>query len=131
MARLAGVGIGTVFRHFPAKRDLLDAVLRIRLERLRDRARALAAAADPGKAFYEFFDQVVTEAAGKLAVADALAKSGAAASPEATAAGVGLREAFNELLVRAQAAGAVQADARFPRCTRYWSARPAERSPPT
>ncbi|WP_328990913.1 TetR/AcrR family transcriptional regulator [Kribbella sp. NBC_01245] len=113
VAKLAGVGIGTVFRHFPAKRDLLEAVLTVRLERLAEQARALAEAADPGRAFYDFFDQVVTEAPGKLAVADALVKSGATAGPSAKAAGAALREAFAELLTRAQAAGAVQADAGF------------------
>ena len=39
VAKLAGVGIATVFRHFPTKQDLLRAVLTARLEGLRDRAR--------------------------------------------------------------------------------------------
>jgi len=50
VARLADVGIATVFRHFPTKRDLLHAVFSARLEALRDRARELASAPDPGAA---------------------------------------------------------------------------------
>ena len=45
VAKLADVGIATVFRHFPTKVELLEAVLTLRLERLRDRAVELAGAA--------------------------------------------------------------------------------------
>ena len=48
VARLAGVGIGTVFRHFPAKAELLDAVLARRFDRMRERAEALAGQRGPG-----------------------------------------------------------------------------------
>jgi AcrR family transcriptional regulator len=52
VARLAGVGIATVFRHFPAKADLLDEVLARRFQRLRERAGRLAGSADPGRALF-------------------------------------------------------------------------------
>src|SRR5580658_9480883 len=42
VARRAGVGIATVFRHFPTKAELLEAVLARRFERLRERADGLA-----------------------------------------------------------------------------------------
>src|SRR5215472_461837 len=48
VARLAGVGIATVFRHFPTKAALLDAVLVRRFARLRERAGRLATSEDPG-----------------------------------------------------------------------------------
>ncbi|HEU4948133.1 MAG TPA: TetR/AcrR family transcriptional regulator [Kribbella sp.] len=114
VARLAGVGIGTVFRHFPTKLDLLEAVLALRLERLRDRARELAEHNDPGTAFFEFFTQVVSEAASKLAIADALSEAGVAVSATAKNAGSGLREAFARLLEQAQKSGAVRSDAAAP-----------------
>lgn len=41
IARTAGVGIGTVFRHFPSKEALLEAVYVARLRRLADDAAAL------------------------------------------------------------------------------------------
>ncbi|WP_328526140.1 TetR/AcrR family transcriptional regulator [Kribbella sp. NBC_00359] len=114
VARLAGVGIATVFRHFPTKTELLEAVLTLRLERLRDRALELADSDDPGTAFYAFFTQVVSESASKLAIAEALAAAGTAIGADTQKAGQGMREAFDGLLTRAQQAGAVRADAQFP-----------------
>lgn len=114
VAKLAGVGIATVFRHFPAKVDLLEAVLTVRLERLRDRALALADGNDAGEGFFLFFGQVVAEAASKLAIGDALVAAGASAGEEARSAGTGLREAFGRLLALAQQNGAVRADAALP-----------------
>ncbi|GAA2795731.1 helix-turn-helix domain-containing protein [Kribbella solani] len=114
VARLAGVGIATVFRHFPTKTELLEAVLTLRLERLRERARELSGDAEPGKAFFEFFTQVVSESASKLAIAEALTAAGAVAGAEAQEAGRGMRSAFNDLLTAAQRAGAVRTDAEFP-----------------
>lgn len=114
VAKLAEVGIATVFRHFPTKVELLEAVLTLRLERLRDRALELAEAADPGEAFFQFFGQVVSEAASKLAIADALSSAGSAVGADAKNAGTGLREAFGALLACAQQSGAVRDDARVP-----------------
>src|SRR5258708_17586261 len=59
IAREAGVGIGTVFRHFPTKEALLEAVFIRRLQQLAARADALAEADDPGAAFFSFFSYVV------------------------------------------------------------------------
>src|SRR5262249_57944267 len=69
VARLAGVGIATVFRHFPTKAALLEAGLVRRFDRLCERAEALLDAADPGSAFRDFFGQLVTDAATKIAIA--------------------------------------------------------------
>jgi len=126
VARLADVGIATVFRHFPTKRDLLHAVFSARLEALRDRARELASAPDPGAALRTFFTEIVTTAPTKLAIAEALtnALTDAQATP-ATApprgaedsghlAGDELKEAFARLLERAQQAGAVRPDVGAP-----------------
>lgn len=113
VARLAGVGIATVFRHFPTKTELLEAVLALRLERLRDRALELADSDDPGTAFFGFFTQVVSESASKLAIAEALTSAGQEAGENTHEAGRGMREAFDGLLKRAQHAGAVRADTEF------------------
>jgi AcrR family transcriptional regulator len=117
VARLAGVGIATVFRHFPTKYDLLAAVLTERLERLAARARELLAAADAGAAFLGFFTDVVEGASTKVTIAEALFDAGAAPDdvPEAIArAGDELQTAFADLLARAQSAGAVRADVESP-----------------
>jgi AcrR family transcriptional regulator len=114
VAQLAGVGIATVFRHFPTKRDLLRAVLTARLERLRDRARDLAGSPDPGAAFRSFFSEVVEGAAHKLTIVEALVDAGDQQADAAPAqAGQELRDAFAQLLERAQSAGAVRQDVAF------------------
>src|SRR3954447_4416845 len=51
IARRAGVGAGTVYRHFPTKDALLHAILAIRVERMTEEAHAAARAPDPGAAF--------------------------------------------------------------------------------
>ena len=114
MARLAGVGIATVFRHFPTKAVLLEAVLTRRFERLRDRAEGLASADEPGRAFYDFFAHMIADAAGKIAIAEALADAGGDAPGRAAQASDELKRAVGVLLGRAQEAGAVRKDIGLP-----------------
>jgi AcrR family transcriptional regulator len=114
VARLAGVGIATVFRHFPTKAALLEAVLVRRFDRLRAEAEALLAAADPGAAFFGFFGHLVADAATKIAIGEALAAAGGADDGPAGTASTGLRHAVGALLRRAQQSGAVRDDAELP-----------------
>ena len=109
VARLAGVGIATVFRHFPTKATLLEAVLVRRFTRLRDEAIGLVDADDAGQAFFALFGQIVDDAAGKIAIADAVVKAGGDQG-RATKASEELQQAVGVLLRRAQDAGAVRAD---------------------
>lgn len=113
VARLAGVGIATVFRHFPTKAALLEAVLVRRFTRLRERADALLTAGDPGRAFFDFFGDLVTDAATKIAIGDALLDAGGDRESVSEAA-QGLRRAVGALLDRAQRAGAVRDDVELP-----------------
>jgi AcrR family transcriptional regulator len=110
VARLAGVGIATVFRHFPTKQALLEAVLVKHFDRLCQRARSLARWPDPGRAFFDFFAQLVDDAAGKLAIIEAFTDAGGGAGGPAVQGSGQLREAVGVLLERAQDAGAVRAD---------------------
>jgi AcrR family transcriptional regulator len=112
VAREAGVGIGTVFRHFPTKEALLEAILLGRLHRLTEEASALSAAEDPGAAFFAFFTRVVDQAATKHAFADALAEAGVDIRHSAPQVGQELLGALDTLLTRAQRAGAVRDDVR-------------------
>ncbi|GAA2469156.1 TetR/AcrR family transcriptional regulator [Winogradskya humida] len=114
VARLAGVGIATVFRHFPTKALLLQAVLVRRFDRLRERAEAMLGAEHPGTAFFDFFRDVVADAATKIAISEALLDAGGDSDGEATRAAAGLRRAVGALLQRAQEAGAVRADVALP-----------------
>lgn len=103
VAAAAGVAIGTVFRHFPTKRDLLSAILKDLLAELRE-----AAGSDD---LFAFFARVVTAAAAKRFVVDLLASDGV----HVEVGGVVdlLAEAVGDLLARAQAAGEVRADVRL------------------
>src|SRR4051794_7758055 len=51
IARTAGVGVGTVYRHFPTKKDLFAALVADRFQRLAERAREALGEDDPWRAF--------------------------------------------------------------------------------
>ena len=114
VARRAGVGIATVFRHFPTKAALLQAVLVQRFDRLREHAEALLGAAEPGAAFFGLFAELVADAATKIAIAEALLEAGGDNDGDAARASTRLRQVVGTLLARAQNAGAVRADAELP-----------------
>jgi AcrR family transcriptional regulator len=114
VARLAGVGIGTVFRHFPTKAALLEAVLVREFDRLREQAEALLDAADPGEAFLGLFGHLAARAPAKIAITEALLDAGGDWDGDAALASDGLRQAIGALLLRAQQAGAVRNDVELP-----------------
>ena len=113
VARLANVGIATVFRHFPTKAALLEAVLVQRFDRLREQAETLLDATDPGTAFFDFFSHLVADATGKIAITEALLEAGGDGG-DAAQASDGLRRAVGSLLQHAQRAGAVRHDVELP-----------------
>ena len=67
VARRAGVAIGTVFRHFPTKDDLLRAILKDLLGRLSAQVALLGAYGDPASALFEFFAGMVGETISRFA----------------------------------------------------------------
>ncbi|SDH25235.1 transcriptional regulator, TetR family [Lentzea fradiae] len=108
VARRAGVGIGTVFRHFPAKRLLVDATIVRHFGLLTATARARAQAADAGEAFRTTFRELVSGAPAKLALIALREETGSTGDVEAAVAE--LREAVGAVLSRAQEAGEVRPD---------------------
>lgn len=110
IARQAGVGIGTVFRHFPTKEALLEAVFIERLSRLGEQARVLSASEEPGAAFFAFFTLVVDQASVKNAFADALTTAGVNVRAAAARVSGEFSAALTGLLQTAQRAGAVRPD---------------------
>ncbi|WP_158581729.1 TetR/AcrR family transcriptional regulator [Actinomadura spongiicola] len=112
IAHKAGVGHGTVFRHFPTKEALLQAILEALADRLAEETRALVETGDPATAFFQFFTRMVEQSAEKKTVVDLLADAGidvTAAKPIHA-----LRQAIEELLANAQRAGTVREDVRVP-----------------
>ena len=113
VARLAGVGIATIFRHFPTKRALLEAVVVKHFDRLCRQAQDLAESADPGAAFFDFFGRLVADGAGKLAIVEAFTDAGGDPAGKTDQGPRDLRKAVGVLLGRAQQAKAVRADVRL------------------
>src|ERR1700752_3236277 len=105
IARRAGVGNGTVSRHFPTKESLFEAVLLSRAAGLVEQAGRLATSDDPGAAFFEYFGVLVAEGAANLGLAQALMGAGYDLDAVCTRDGIDLIGALTNLLVRAQRAG--------------------------
>jgi AcrR family transcriptional regulator len=106
IAARAGVGPGTVYRHFPTKEALFEAVVTARVQDLVADARARADASDPGGAFFGFLARIAAESAAKRDLPDAISIAGSLRDD--------LVAALDVLLRRAQQAEAVRADVRAP-----------------
>jgi AcrR family transcriptional regulator len=107
VARLAGVGIATVFRHFPTKEALVEAALLRHFARLTERAHTLAAEPDPAAALHTLVRTMIETGATKLTLASALVDGGVLPATVATASS-DLKTAVGEALRRAQEVGAVR-----------------------
>ncbi|MFI9817782.1 TetR/AcrR family transcriptional regulator [Saccharothrix variisporea] len=105
IARRAGVGKGTVFRHFPTKDDLVAAIALDRITRLTALGERLADAADPGAALLEFLATAARERQ-QLDLSALQGQEGA----EVAAARDGLFRVIDALVGRARAHGVVRAD---------------------
>jgi AcrR family transcriptional regulator len=111
VARRAGVGAGTVYRHFPTKEALFAAVIQDRMQRLIDDGYSLLESDGPGEALFTFLRSMVLQwGATNRGLADALAGFGidiASAAPDAEEAFLAL---LGELLRAAQEAGTARKD---------------------
>ena len=111
IARRAGVGPGTVYRHFPSKERLFEAVALSSVDQLIERADKFSRAPDAGGAFFTFFSDLVHVAWSNRALLEALASAGIDFKKTAVgSAGDRLKRSVSQLLVSAQRAGAVRSD---------------------
>ena len=110
IAEKAGVGVGTLYRHFPTKEKLCQAVLLERLSELALDAQGLADADDPKAAFFGFLTHAVEEGAAKRDLIAAVMGSGLEQDEASMAVKDDLNDAIGVLLQRAQAVGAVRPD---------------------
>jgi AcrR family transcriptional regulator len=110
IARRAGVGAGTVYRHFPTKEALFEAVVIDRIGELVDEARALSDDPDPGRAFSSFVELLAREGALKRDLVEALAHDGIRLKLGEAPIVRALIDVLAELLRRAQRSGAVRRD---------------------
>ncbi|AQW51372.1 MULTISPECIES: TetR/AcrR family transcriptional regulator [Streptomyces] len=111
IARRAGVGIGTLYRHFPNRTALMGAVFQGEICALLERSRELAKAPRPCQALIDWLRAIVDHASIYRGLSRALmACSGDETSALSRGCGLPLREAGSELLARAQQSGAVRSD---------------------
>ncbi|MFG1891506.1 TetR/AcrR family transcriptional regulator [Micromonospora sp. NPDC049051] len=110
IARRAGVGSGTVRRHFPSRHALLAAVFHERVEALCVHARDLAAGADARTALLEWLGAVTASASTIRGLAVALSRDSTADVAHEHCASAQLTEAGDPLVRRAVRDGAVAPD---------------------
>jgi AcrR family transcriptional regulator len=110
IARQAGVGVGTLYRHFPTKEALFEAIVLLRMEEMAEEAKSLSSSADPGKAFFDYFSRMIRDAQGKKDFVDALSSLGIDLKSKSTNTTGDLWKAIEQLLVNAQNCGAVRGD---------------------
>jgi AcrR family transcriptional regulator len=108
IARGAGVGVGTVYRHFPTKEDLLQALANERFEGLADAAREALECPDPWQGFEQFMTYSAQVMAEDRSLSEAMDQRGdicGAASEKA-----GLLDLTGEVVERAKADGSLRSD---------------------
>jgi AcrR family transcriptional regulator len=111
VARRAGVGIGTLYRHFPTREALFEAVYRREVEQLADLAGQLKASeVPPAEALRRWLRSNVEFVATKKGMAAALALAAHRPSELMAYSSDRLTKAVGALLDRAVAAGEIRAD---------------------
>jgi AcrR family transcriptional regulator len=112
IARRAGVGIGTLYRHFPSRQALLEALYTKELEDVCRSAGELSSA-DPWDALRLWFERMIGYLTTKRALNEELSNYLDPDAPLFKQCRGALYEAGEPLLERAQEAGVVRADVAF------------------
>jgi AcrR family transcriptional regulator len=114
IARKSGVGIGTLYRHFPTRDCLMEAVYRHQVELLCDAATELLASHEPDEALTIWMERFVAYVATKRGMAMAL-KAVIGKDSELFAYVHGrIRGAVSMLLTAAAQSGAIRSDVEAP-----------------
>jgi AcrR family transcriptional regulator len=110
IARRAGVGLATLFRHFPTREALLDALLRAGFDELAEKATELETSNSPGDALVTWLRDFVAYARNYRGATQAMTSAIEAPESALHASCVSMRAAGARLLTRAQADGAARDD---------------------
>jgi AcrR family transcriptional regulator len=110
VAERAGVGVGTLYRHFPTKEALFEAIVVARLESLVEIAKSYAGAADPGDALFAFLGEFAQQASAKHDLFDALGSAGIDIKSTCAEMVDEMKRSIDVLLQRAVEAGSVRSD---------------------
>jgi AcrR family transcriptional regulator len=110
IAEKAGVGVGTVYRHFPLRSDLVAAVFRHEVDACADAAAALAAEHEPSEALGRWLQRYVDFLATKRGLAAALHPKNPAFDTLRVYFEKRLRPALQGLMEAAAEAGAIRSE---------------------
>lgn len=110
VAERAGVGVGTLYRHFPSKEALFEAIVVMRLDELIGATEDAFNSDDPGAAFFWFLRLLAGRAEMKRDLFAALETAGIDIKSQCSDMGDRLHQGIERLLERAQTAGAVRGD---------------------
>ena len=108
VARRAGVGIGTLYRHFPTREALLEALLRDRFDNLREHAGSLADADDTRAALLDWLARLAAGSTTYRGLPDSVLSALRDKRSSLHAACEAMRTAGRDLLRRAQHADTVR-----------------------
>ncbi len=108
IARAAGVGVGTVYRHFPAKEDLLQALADERFAHFAEKARAALEDPDAWNGFCELMRESARVTAEDRSLSEAMDQLPGLCATAAEK--VHLIELTGQVIERAKASGAMRAD---------------------
>jgi AcrR family transcriptional regulator len=110
IARRAGVGLATLFRHFPTREALFEALLRTNLDALTQKAGEFEASQPPDEALLSWFRAGVAFVHSYSGVVALMASAHADPDSALYASCTAVHSAGARLLLRAQAEGTARAD---------------------
>ncbi len=110
IARRAGVGIGTLYRHFPSRDAIVEAVYRREVQQLSSAATRLVETMSPGEALHAWMRLFVDYIATKRLIAPALGSIAGGASELYASSGARILEAVSLLVRRAKERGDIRED---------------------
>ncbi len=110
VAERAGVGVGTLYRHFPTKEALFEAIVMARLDNLLEIAKSYAGADDPGDALFSFLGEFAQQASAKHDLFDALSSAGIDIKSNCAEMVDEMKQSIDLLLRRAVCASCVRPD---------------------
>lgn len=113
VARRAGVGIGTLYRHFPTREALIAAVYAREIEQLSASADALLAERSPGRALEAWLNLLIDYMATKRVVGPALCADPGEGSKLYASSGAAILPVFRRLTEAAHAAAEIRSDISF------------------
>lgn len=110
VARRAGVGIGTLYRHFPTRDALLEALVGDRFDKLHAEAERLLAAHPPAEALREWLLRFITGTSTYRGLVTTVVATAHGTGSDLDRSCARLEKTGSDLVLRAQRAGAIRGD---------------------